>query len=131
MVNEAKTHDLVRDIFNKDELRETFILEREKSDNPIIQKLLKTASKRGSGDGRPDLIISFPEIPKLLIVIECKAEIKRHESKEGDKYSDYAVDGVKLYSQYLSKEFNVISIAISGEEKNNLKVSNFLQLRMN
>jgi len=129
MVNEAKTHDLVRDIFNKDELRETFILEREKSDNPIIQKLLKTASKRGSGDGRPDLIISFPEIPKLLIVIECKAEIKRHESKEGDKYSDYAVDGVKLYSQYLSKEFNVISIAISGEEKNNLKVSNFLQLK--
>lgn len=129
MVNEAKTHDLVRDIFNKDELRETFILEREKSDNPIIQKLLRTASKKGKGDGRPDLIISFPEIPKLVIIIECKAEIKKHQSKEGDKYSDYAVDGVKLYSQYLSKEFNVLSIAISGEEKSNLKISNFLQIQ--
>jgi type I restriction enzyme M protein len=129
MVNEAKTHDLVRDIFNSDKLRDTFILEREKSDNPIIQKLLKTASKRGNGNGRPDLIISFPEIPKLVIIIECKADIKKHRSKNENKYSEYAVDGVKLYSQYLCREYNVLSIAVSGEEQKKIKVSNFLQIQ--
>ena len=34
-----------------------------------------------------------------------------------------------LYSSFLSKEFDVLSIAISGEKKSNLKISHFLQLK--
>ena len=46
-----------------------------------------------------------------------------------DKYKDYAVDGVLLYSSFLSKEFDVLAIAVSGQEKEKLKISHFLQLK--
>jgi HSP20 family molecular chaperone IbpA len=65
----------------------------------------------------------------LLIVIECKADILKHESENRDKFADYAVDGVLLYSSYLSKEYNVLSLAVSGVKKDNIKVSYFLQRR--
>jgi type I restriction-modification system DNA methylase subunit len=104
------------------------IIEEQKSDNPRINKLLKIASKKGNGAGYPEFIISFPN-KDLLIVVECKADIKKHKSKNLDKYDAYAVDGVLLYSSYLSKEFNVISIAVSGETKKELQVDNFLQIK--
>ena len=65
----------------------------------------------------------------MVIVIECKADIKKHESKNRDKPKDFAVDGVLLYSEYLAKEFDVISIAVSGQTKSELKVSHFLQIK--
>ncbi len=128
MVNESITDDIVRDHFLKDELIKKVNLERQIPKNPRIKKLLQNSSKKGNSHGRPDFIITFKEIPRLLIVIECKANIKKHISKNEDKYMDYAVDGVKLYSQYLSREFDVISIAVSGENVEELKVSSFLQL---
>ena len=36
-----------------------------------------------------------------------------------------------LYSEYLAQEFDVISIAISGQKKSELKISTFLQLKSN
>lgn len=130
MVNEAKTEFIVRDHFVSDPLykKKDFIIEGKKSDNLRIKKLLKNASKIGGGDGYPDFIISIKKEFNFLIVVECKADIRKHESKELDKYSEYAVDGVLLYSSYLSKEFDVLSIAVSGENKDELKVSHFLQL---
>ena len=53
---------------------------------------------------------------------------QKHESKTRDKYSDFAVDGVLLYASYLSKDFDVLAIAVSGENKRNIKVSHFLHL---
>ncbi len=38
-----------------------------------------------------------------------------------DKYADYAVDRVLLYFSYLSKDCNVMAIAVSGEPKKELK----------
>ena len=90
--------------------------------------MLKNASKSGLG-GSPEFIVTFDEIPDLIIIIECKADTKKHESKNRDKPKDYAVDGVLLYSEYLVKEFDVISIAASGQNKSELKVSTFLQLK--
>ena len=105
------------------------IVEEQQSSNHRIAKALRHAAKSGSGRGSPEFIVTFEEVPDLLIVVECKADIKKHESKNRDKPKDYAVDGVLLYSEYLAREFDVISIAVSGQDKSELKVSNFLQLR--
>ena len=35
-------------------------------------------------------------------------------------YKEYAVDGVLLYSSFLSKTYDVLSIAVSGEDKNSI-----------
>jgi len=134
MVNEAKTEGLVRKILEKfkekfeEEENNFVIIEEKMSDNPKIDKLLKTASKKGDGAGYPEFIISFPN-KELLIVIECKADIKKHKSKNFDKYSEYAVDGALLYSSYLSKEFDVISIGASGETQTELLIDTYLQIK--
>lgn len=125
--NERKTENIVRDHFKK--YLETVILEEQVSDNPKIKKLLTTASKSGIGRGSPEFIIQFRNNPDLLIIIECKANIGKHESKNRDQYKDYAVDGALLYSSYLAKEFDVLSIAVSGQNERELKVSHFLQLK--
>jgi len=85
--------------------------------------------KKGTGSGKPEFIISFTDDPSIIIVVECKSDISKHESKTREKYSDFAVDGVLLYSSYLAKEFDVIAIAVSGETKKKLKISHFLQTR--
>ena len=126
--NEKKTENLSRKflkmvgIFDNDD----FIVEEQKSDNPIIQKLLKNASKSGTGLGKPEFIIRKKDDNDFLMVIECKADTKYHESKNRDLYKDYAVDGALLYGSYLSKEFNVIAIGISGESEIDVRISTFL-----
>ncbi|MEK7089776.1 MAG: N-6 DNA methylase [Patescibacteria group bacterium] len=127
--NEKKTERLTRDFLTKTGIynNNDFIVEEQKSDNPKIQKLLQRASKSGNGVGKPEFIIRRKDNDDFLMVIECKSDIKHHESKSKDQYRDYAVDGVLLYSSYLSEGFNVIAIAISGEEKEDYKISTFFQ----
>ncbi|MDI6737556.1 MAG: N-6 DNA methylase [Nanoarchaeota archaeon] len=130
MANERITEDFFRDNIKKDELytKGKILLEEQASKNIKIEKLLKNASKNGNGCGKPEFIIQFKESSDLIIVVECKPNIQFHKSKEGNRYRDYAVDGVLLYSSFLSKEYDIISIAISGEDKRNLRISHFLQL---
>jgi type I restriction enzyme M protein len=127
MSNERKTENIVRSHFAN--YSKTCLIEEQKSDFPKIDKLLKFASKKGGGAGYPEFIISFEDNPEFLIVIECKGSVSRHESKEHDKYSEYAVDGALLYASCLSKEFDVLAIAVSGEKNSELKVSHFLNLK--
>ena len=130
LMNERITEDIVREILKENKkIYPKITIHEQKADSPRIEKLLKNASKQGTGIGKPEFIVTFDEINDLLIVIECKADIKKHESKNRDNYKDCAVDGVLLYSSYLSKEFNVIAVAVSGENKAQLQVSNFLQLK--
>nr|AOP19037.1 hypothetical protein [Halimeda discoidea] len=124
---ERKTEIIVRNHFYK--FLNLIEVEEQKSENLKINKLLKTASKKGSGPGYPEFIITYKANSDFIIVIECKAQIKKHESSNKDQYSEYAVDGVLLYSSYLSKDFDVLSIAVSGINQKNLKVSHFLQLK--
>lgn len=125
--NERKTEDIVRRHFQKYE--NEIIIEEQSSDNPKIKKLLSTASKSWNAGWFPEFIIQYKGNPDFLIVVECKADILKHESSTRDKYKDYSVDGVLLYSSYLSKDFDVLSIAVSGEETRNVKISHFLQVR--
>ena len=127
MANERKTEIIVRSHF--EQFKEIVHIEEQLSDNPKIDKLLKTASKKGSGKGKPEFLITFSGNSDLIIVVECKAEITRHESATKDKFSEYAVDGALLYASYLSKEFDVLAIGVSGQTKQQLNVSHFLQLK--
>lgn len=126
MANERKTENIVRRHFQK---FSHIIIEEQQSENIKIQKLLKNASKSGDKQGSPEFIISFKDHPGLIIVIECKASVSKHQSKTKDKYSDYAVDGVLLYASFLAKEFDVIAIAVSGETSKELRISHFLHLK--
>ncbi len=119
MPNETKTVNFVRDFLRKGNYLK---IEEQSSDNPRIQKLLKGASKKGTGSGRPDFIVT-PNEKSWIIVIECKADEKHHVSDTKDNYHDYAVDGVLLYADYLSKEYDVIAISVSGEEEKYARIS--------
>jgi type I restriction enzyme M protein len=125
--NERKTEDIVRSHF-KNYQPEIFI-EEQASDNPKIKKLLSTASKAGEGRGCPEFIIQYKDNPDLIIIVECKADQTMHESNNRDNFKNFSVDGALLYSSFLSKEFDVLSIAVSGEIKSNLSVSHFLQVK--
>ena len=131
MANETITDDIISDFFKNDKFfkDEKIIIERQSSKNIKIDKLLKNASKSGNGKGYPDFIIQYKDNPNFIIVIECKANFKNHKSENLDKYKNYAVDGVQLYSSFLSKEYDILAIAVSGEDREKLKISHFLQLK--
>ena len=126
-MNERVTEDIVRRHFAAYAC--DVLVEEQSSNNPIVKKLLRSASKSGLGQGFPEFIVSFNTDPALLIVVECKADPLKHESATRDQYADYAVDGVLLYSGHLSRGFDVISIAVSGTETDSINISHFLQLQ--
>ncbi|MFC8041747.1 class I SAM-dependent DNA methyltransferase [Paenarthrobacter sp. NPDC057355] len=133
MPNEALTEDLTRSLL--DDLgyfasQSDIVVERQQSKVVAIRRLLAIASKTGgSGAGYPDFIITSPSNPDYVIAVECKANRNRHRSAEGDKIADFAVDGVTHYAKFLSREFNVIAVAISGETVDELKISTYLHAK--
>ena len=124
---EVITDNIVRDYFRQFE--DEIIIEQQSSSNPSIDKLLRNASKKGNGKGYPDFIIQFKKDSNFLIVIEDKADKRYHESDSKKQYADYAVDGALLYASFLSKNFDVLAIAVSGINKEDLKISHFLHLK--
>lgn len=128
MANERITESIVRDHFKSDPLFSSVKFEEQKSTNIRIAECLATASKSGKDyPGKPEFIITFPtQNSDYLIVIECKAKTDKHESANHDKAKDFAVDGALHYAKFLSTEFNVVAIAVSGESTETIVVSNFL-----
>ncbi|WP_218973472.1 class I SAM-dependent DNA methyltransferase [Janthinobacterium sp. 61] len=145
--NERKTENVVRD-----ELRQCgyygadtdIQIEEQKSNIDDVKQLMKTASKSGGGGGgAPEFIISSPSSADFLLIVECKADVKDHESSsidniltgtEFDESDDlrakriqrFAVDGVLHYAKSLSKKFNVIALGVSGETKKSALISTYL-----
>lgn len=129
MANERITENLVRDILRDlNYYSDTkTLVEEQKSQVEEVKRLLKTASKSGKGgSGSPEFIVSIPEVPDFLVIFECKAETKKHESQERDQPVDFAVDGALHYARFLSKSYNVVAVAVSGQTASGLKVSNFI-----
>lgn len=129
MANERITENLVKDklrelgYYNNDDLT----IEDQSSEINEINKLLKNASKTGKGGkGFPEFLITSNKYKDFIIIFECKASVKDHESENYDNPVRYAVDGVLHYAKFLSKSYNVIAIAASGQTKEQLKISNFV-----
>lgn len=126
MTNERITEDIVREHFKRDPLFDVISFEEQVPQDERIKDCLSRASKNKTNrPGHPEFIITFPEFPDSIIIIECKAETKFHESAEKNDPTGYAVDGVIHYQKFLAKKYNVLAIAVSGQEKTTLKVSSF------
>lgn len=126
MANERITEGIVRDHFKSDPLFKSIKWEEQKSNNKRISELLKGESKGGGkGNGYPEFLISFPTNSNFLIVVECKASIQKHESNDRNNAKDYAVDGVLHYARALKDDFNVVAVAVSGQDETELLVSHF------
>lgn len=131
-MNERKTEDMV-----ERRLREHgyyaahsgITVEKQHSDTARVNKLLENASKSGSGTGKPEFIIRSDKFSDFIIIVECKASSQKHESQARNKYADYAVDGALLYASFLSKEFDVLAVAVSGQDESSFRISHFLHLR--
>jgi hypothetical protein len=86
-----------------------------------IQRCLPSKKSARNGAGKPEFIIRLNGDAADLLVVECKLDKSKHASaKNLDGNSqltpvDYAEDGVIHYMKGLSKEFNVIGLAVSGD----------------
>lgn len=124
MTNERVTEEIVRQHLQAHGVPHQ-ILEEQASESPRIVSALRKASKSGDGIGKPEFIVQFPDDPMLVLVVECKASTRKHSSTNRDNPRDYAVDGVLHYAAELSRDFNVIALAVSGTTPSSLKVSTF------
>lgn len=150
MANERVTENLVRDLFRELGYRDQskrISVEEQSTVIEAARKALVAASKAGGGGkGAPEFIVSDQETPDFLLVVECKASARDHESAtaalgllEGPddeaqseytkRVTRYAVDGVLHYAKHLSRAFNVIAVAVSGQTASGLKVSTYLYTR--
>lgn len=150
--NERKTEELVReafrthDYYNPDKPPQ---VEEQKSALDSVKRAMKGASKSGKGGaGAPEFIVSDPTTPDFILITEAKADPRDHasprvaellagtaepvpddetEATEALKAANkYAADGALHYARFLSKEHNVIALAVSGETKKAMKVSAYL-----
>jgi type I restriction enzyme M protein len=129
-MSEKKTENLVRDALRAQEYYAPdngITVEEQKSEIAKVKAALSKASKSLKGNtGYPEFIISSNKDTAFLIVVECKPDVKKHESPGRDKVIDYAVDGVLHYARYLAKHYTVLAVAVSGTTASSMKVSNFL-----
>jgi len=150
VANERITENLVRDRlrdFGYYDPSNSIIVEEQKSSIEAIRKSLASASKTGgSGKGAPEFIITDPTTRDFVTVIECKAAVRDHsspnisdvlsgslenEDKEAaaKRSARFAADGALHYARALSKDYNVVAVAVSGQTRNALQVSTFLHSR--
>lgn len=129
MKNERITENLIRDILKDLKYYDdsNTVVEEQRSQIEEIRRLLKNAGKGGNGgSGSPEFIVTNSLTPDFVIIFECKADTKYHQSQELNKPKDFAVDGVLHYASSLSKSYNVIAVAVSGQTTSSLKISNYI-----
>ena len=132
MKNERITENIVREKLRKFHYYTTdgVSVEEQKSVIEEVKRLLKGASKTGgTGSGYPEFLITTRSTPDFIVIFECKADVKNHRSTNLDKPKDFAVDGALHYARRLSKSFNVIAVAVSGQSESELKISTFLHAK--
>lgn len=129
-MTERITENLVRDILRDLGYRTPdngITIEAQKSEIAKVKSLLSQARKKASGkSGYPEFIIASQRDTGFIIVVECKKDVRKHESPNRDKPVEYAVDGVLHYAKFLAKHYTVIAVAVSGTTASALKMSNFL-----
>lgn len=129
-MSESKTERMFEKIMNFQELGgdKNFIIEYQTSSDGQIRSSLTGGSKtKKGGMGKPEHIIRHKNYPDLLILTEGKKDVTKHESVDLGSPTEFAVDGVKKYSESASKHFDVISIAFSGSKEDEIRISWFFQ----
>jgi type I restriction enzyme M protein len=118
-LSERITENIVRDALRRLDYYSQSLpirVEEQKSEIQSVKRLLKTASKTGLGNpGAPEFIITSSDTPDFIVIIECKASVDRHKSKDLQDPIHFAIDGALHYASFLSKEYNVIAVAVSGQ----------------
>src|SRR5438067_738871 len=113
MGNERMTEDMVDRLLREHGFYadpDTVVIEKQQSAIEAIRSALSKASKTGKGGaGYPEFIITAPDTPDMIVVIECKADTSKHVSKERDRPAEYAVDGALHYARWLSPKCTVIA----------------------
>lgn len=146
--NERKTENIVRDELRRlGYYKKPIVVEEQRSSIDAVKRLMKAASKAGGGGiGAPEFIVSSPTDPDFILIVECKADPRDHASdtvgrvlagedveETDDQYakrvSRYGEDGAVHYAAKLSKEFNVLAVAVSGETAGAATISTFLHVK--
>ena len=92
----------------------------------MIDKLLLNASKRALERAIQNLSFVQMIIPIFNYVIECKRQIlKNMKVRTWTSIQILLLMGFVYIRLFLSKEFDVLAIAVSGENESELKVSQF------
>lgn len=106
--------------------------------DPIVEEILQGISKNRTGErGKIEFIIRVAGYGQLIIIFEAKEFTTKHESPSKDianidqrpksHISGYAVDGALHYAKKIAaKGYTVIAIAVSGTERDRLRVSSFI-----
>ncbi len=79
----------------------------------------------GRGKAQPEYIVTFDDEKSTILIVECKRNVKDHESKERNMPQKFAIDGALFYAKHLKEEYNVLAVAVSGTSKENIKVNTF------
>jgi type I restriction enzyme M protein len=120
LTNERVTEDLVEHALRENgyyDDPEKVVVEKQQSAIVAIRKALAKASKTGKGGvGYPEFIVTASATPDMVLVIECKGDIAKHESADRNRPKDFAVDGVLHYARALSGKYTVMAMAVSGDE---------------
>lgn len=97
---------------------------REMGGKPTICEL-NDMTTTGSGKAKPEYIVTFDDDKSTILLVECKRNLKDHESQNKDMPQKYAVDGALFYAKHLKEDYNVLAVAVSGTSKDNVKVNTF------
>lgn len=79
----------------------------------------------GKGMGKPEFVMLFDSAPDTVLVVECKASLKKHASPDFGQPDAYAVDGALYYAKFIKDYYNVIAVAVSGTSADNYKANVF------
>ncbi len=130
----AASHNLVS-ILNNKLGKKNLKIEFETTVRKDIKLFLANASKSKTDNrGFPDLIVTYKKYSKLIIVCECKKDIKDHFSDKDDSLNTsnpkkYASSGVIHYMNEIFHKSNngldIIGIAYSGLDVKNYKIDIF------
>lgn len=128
--------------FNQDEIENGLIYYKEDSyksginaDKILADAFINASKKLTGNEGSPDYTAKDTKT-ELVIVIECKSDVSKHQTYDNlDDYktglgtvkeiSDYAINGALHYATFINYAYDVVAIAVSGVEEENYRCTSF------
>jgi len=136
--NERHTESLVENLLRLQGFASEDI-QYQGSFEPLIKSLLPSKRSGSQAGGKPEIIYRLNGEANDLLVVECKNEQVFHASSAVEKATNletvaldavnYAEDGVIHYMRGLRRQFNVIGLAVSGVDRDSVRITGFMCLR--